>query len=123
MSKPKTEYRLFSKVETITPRDYLELQLNVGKDIKLNYQLTPPTGYAVNDDGYPNGHKYPKKTTEKNGTNGLKSFMRLNVPEQVNGTLEMKRVLFDGSKKCLVGFYLQENIFISANISTMKKIN
>jgi len=25
----ETEYRLFSKVETITPRDYLELQLNV----------------------------------------------------------------------------------------------
>ena len=123
MSKPKTEYRLFSKVETITPRDYLELQLNVGKDIKITGLLTPSTGNAVNDDGYPNGHKYPKKTTEKNGTNGLKSFMRLNVPEQVNGTLEMKRVLFDGSKKCLVGFCLQENIFISANISTMKKIN
>ena len=123
MSKPKTEYRLFSKVETITPRDYLELQLNVGKDIKITGLLTPSTGNAVNDDGYPNGHKYPKKTTEKNGTNGLKSFMRLNVPEQVNGTLEMKRVLFDGFKKCLVGFCLQENIFISENISTMKKIN
>ena len=123
MSKPKTEYRLFSKVETITPRDYLELQLNVGKDIKSTGMLTPSTGNAVNDDGYPNGHKYPKKTTEKNGTNGLKSFMRLNVPEQVNGTLEMKRVLFDGFKKCLVGFCLQENIFISENISTMKKIN
>ena len=123
MSKPKTEYRLFSKVETITPRDYLELQLNVGKDIKITGLLTPSTGNAVNDDGYPTGHKYPKKTTEKNGTNGLKSFMRLNVPEQVNGILEMKHVPFDGFKKCLVGFCLQENIFISANISTMKKIN
>ena len=123
MSKPKTEYRLFSKVETITPRDYLELQLNVGKDIKITGLLTPSTGNAVNDDGYPTGHKYPKKTTEKNGTNGLKSFMRLNVPEQVNGTLEMKHVLFDGFKKCLVGFCLQENIFISGNISMMKKIN
>ena len=57
MSKRKTEYRLFSKVETITPRDYLELQLNVGKDIKII--LTPSACNAV-DDGYPNGNKYPK---------------------------------------------------------------
>ena len=69
------------------------------------------------------GHKYPDKIIEKNGTNGLKSFMRLNAPEPVSGILEMKLVHFDGFKKCLAVFSLQENIFIFENIFTMKRIN
>lgn len=82
----------------------------------------PPSGTTSNY-GSTQSHKYPEKIIEKNGTNGLKNFMRLNAPEPVSGILEMKPVQFDGSKRCLVVSSLQENIFIFENFFTMKKIN